>query len=343
MPRSRIRQCLALLVTLSLPVWLSAQEKARFASLQDAMRAGGVLGGGYGPRDVNWIDGGRRYSYIARSDSGESIHITAPATGLDSLLFRAEGLTFPDTAEPFEYESFQWAHDSKHLVFQTHFQQLYRRSGTSDYYVYALADHSLALGARGARTAELSPDGALMGYERDGDLFTYDLAAAKETRLTDDATPTRYNGHFDWVYEEEFGLAQAWSWSPDSRHIAYWQTMKARSPCCSSRTSRARIPTGPRSASRSPAIRIPQWRSASSTSGRVTACGSTPASPASTTCRASTGPAGRIRSRCSPSTGRRTSSSSTSSMSGPGASAWCSRIPRTPGSTCTISTPACRT
>ena len=230
MPRSRVREWLALLVTLSLPVWLSAQEKTRFASLQDAMRAGGALGGGFGPRNVNWIDGGRRYSYIAQSDSGESIRLTDPATGLDSLLFRAEGLTFPGTTAAFEYESFQWAHDSRHLVFQTHFQPLYRRSGTSDYYVYALADRSLTLGARGARTAELSPDGAMMGYERDGDLFVYNLAAAKETRLTEDATPTRYNGHFDWVYEEEFGLAQAWNWSPDGRTIAYWQIDESPEP-----------------------------------------------------------------------------------------------------------------
>src|SRR6185437_7719160 len=34
----------------------------------------------------------------------------------------------------------------------------------------------------------------------------------------------------DWVYEEEFGLAQAWSWSPDSRHIAYWQTNDSKEP-----------------------------------------------------------------------------------------------------------------
>jgi len=41
-----------------------------------------------------------------------------------------------------------------------------------------------------------------MGYERDGDMYVYDLGQKKETRLTSDATPTAYNGHFDWVYEE---------------------------------------------------------------------------------------------------------------------------------------------
>ena len=45
----------------------------------------------------------------------------------------------------------------------------------------------------------------------------------RRARLTNDATEHVYNGHFDWDYEEEFGMVQAWRWSPDSRHIAYWQ------------------------------------------------------------------------------------------------------------------------
>ncbi|HET7790029.1 MAG TPA: DPP IV N-terminal domain-containing protein [Gemmatimonadales bacterium] len=209
----------------------AAQQKARFANLGEALGSGGALNGGSGPRNVNWIDGGKRYSYTARgADGGEEIRAFDPATGKDTLLFTARGLAFPDTAEPFSYESFQWAEDSKHLVFQTRFSQLYRRSGTSDYYVYSLADHSLTLATRGARTAQLSPDGAALGLERDGDMYVYDFATRKETRLTHDATATAYNGHFDWVYEEEFGQAQAWNWSPDSRHLAYWQVDESAEP-----------------------------------------------------------------------------------------------------------------
>ena len=207
-----------------------AQEKQRFATVLDALRAGGALAGGNGPRNVNWIDGGRRYSYIDRGPEGEVIRAHDPATGADTLLFSASGLTFPGTDERFAYNAFQWAHDSRHLVFQTRFQPIYRRSGTSDYFVYSLDDGSLTLAASGARTAELSPDGAMLGYERDGDMFVYDMAAGIEHRLTSDATEHVYNGHFDWVYEEEFGMAQAWNWSPDSRFIAYWQVDESREP-----------------------------------------------------------------------------------------------------------------
>lgn len=221
------------LTLLAVPAAARAQQpKARFATLLDALRASGTLAGDRGPRDVHWIDGGARYSYIADDPTSgrETIRAFDPATGRDTLLFSSEGMTFPDTSEAFVYQSFQWARDSRHLVFQTHFKPLYRRSGTSDFYVYALADHSLQLAARGARTGELSPDGRMLGYERDGDMFVDDLGAKRETRLTHDATDTRFNGHFDWVYEEEFGLAQAWNWSPDSRFIAYWQVDESAEP-----------------------------------------------------------------------------------------------------------------
>jgi dipeptidyl-peptidase-4 len=222
---------LSLILLLALPAVGRAQEKARFTNLMQAIQASGAMSGGSGPRNVVWIDGGKRYSYITRGASGgEEIRALDPATGQDTLLFAARGVMFPDTNEAFSYRSFQWAQDSKHLVFQTRFVPLYRRSGTADYYVYSLADHSMRPAARGARTAELSPDGAMLGYERDGDLFVFDLAQHKETRLTEGATETVYNGHFDWVYEEEFGMAQAWNWSPDSRFIAYWQVDESAEP-----------------------------------------------------------------------------------------------------------------
>ena len=114
-----------------------------------------------------------------------------------------------------------------------------------------MADRALTLAARGARTAELSPGGTLMGYERDGDMFVYDLAQQKELRLTADATPTTYNGHFDWVYEEEFGMAQAWNWSPDSRFIAYWRLDESAEPTIQLSDFEGRHPDWTR-------IRIPQ-------------------------------------------------------------------------------------
>ena len=221
---------LSLLVLLAPAAPASAQQKQRFANLTEALQAGGALSGGSGPRSVNWIDGGRRFSFITRGQDGEEIRAMDPATGQDTLLFSARGVSFPDTAAPFTYRSFEWSRDSRFLVFQTNFRPIYRRSGISDFYVYSLADHSLQPAAKGARTGQLSPDGTMLGLERGGDMYVYDLAQRRERRLTTGATDDVYNGHFDWVYEEEFGLAQAWSWSNDSHYIAFWQVNDSAEP-----------------------------------------------------------------------------------------------------------------
>ena len=213
-----------------LPLAASAQEKQRFSSLEEALQASGILRGRQGPRDVNWIEGGRRYSYTDQADGAPVIRAFDPATGKDTLLFTTAGRTFPGTGQAFNYDSFEWAQDSKHLVFQTNFQPLFRRSGISDFYIYSLADGGIQLATKGARTGELSPNGAMLGFERGGDMYVTTLANHQEKRLTRDASEHVYNGHFDWVYEEEYGQAQAWKWSPDSRYIAYWQLNDSAEP-----------------------------------------------------------------------------------------------------------------
>src|SRR5436305_1302872 len=86
------------------------------------------------------------------------------------------------------------------------------------------------MGTKGARAGELSPNGAILGFERGGDRYVTTLSNHQEKRLTRDSSQHVFNGHFDWVYEEEFGMAQAWKWSPDSRYIAYWQLNDSAEP-----------------------------------------------------------------------------------------------------------------
>jgi dipeptidyl-peptidase-4 len=219
-------------LVICLPFIASAQEKQRFANMNEALQAGAILSGRQGPRNVNWIEGGARFSYTDRDASTGTPLIRAydPLTGKDTVLFTPTGLTFPGTNQPFAYDGFQWTQDSKHLVFSTNFQPLYRRSGIADIYVYSLVNRSMQLATKGARTGELSPNGAMLGFERDGDMYVTTLASQQEKRLTRDASEHVYNGHFDWVYEEEFGLAQAWKWSRDSRYIAYWQLDDSAEP-----------------------------------------------------------------------------------------------------------------
>jgi len=72
-----------------LPYVASAQEKQRFSSLDEALEAGAILNGRQGPRNVNWIEGGRRFSYTDRDARTNTPLIRAydPATGKDTSLW----------------------------------------------------------------------------------------------------------------------------------------------------------------------------------------------------------------------------------------------------------------
>ncbi|HEY6806039.1 MAG TPA: S9 family peptidase [Pyrinomonadaceae bacterium] len=70
-----------------------------------------------------------------------------------------------------------------------------------------------------------SPDGRMVSFVRDNNLYVEDLGMQRRERaLTKDGGPKILNGRLDWVYQEELygrGNFGAYWWSPDSQSIAY--------------------------------------------------------------------------------------------------------------------------
>jgi dipeptidyl-peptidase-4 len=199
-------------------------HKRVYANMLDANRASAQLAGESGPANVNWINDGKRFSYIKRVDNKQQIWVNDPQTGQDELIFDPDSIYIPGTNTPFTFGSFQWSLNSKFILFRSNFRAVWRRTGIADYYFYSLADKTLKLVAKDAQTAEISPDGTKVGFETGGNLFVFDFKSDITTQLTFDAKDYFYNGRFGWVYAEEFGLPKAWLWSPDGRSIAFWQT-----------------------------------------------------------------------------------------------------------------------
>ncbi|HYK77168.1 MAG TPA: S9 family peptidase [Daejeonella sp.] len=71
----------------------------------------------------------------------------------------------------------------------------------------------------------LSPDGKLVAFTRNNDLYVVDIEGKKEIRHTNDGSDVIYNGWASWVYYEEIlGRAtryKAFWWSPDSKRLAF--------------------------------------------------------------------------------------------------------------------------
>jgi len=70
-----------------------------------------------------------------------------------------------------------------------------------------------------------SPDGRMVSFVRDNDLYVEDLSTQRRERaLTSDGSAKILNGRLDWVYQEELygrGNFGAYWWSPDSTTIVF--------------------------------------------------------------------------------------------------------------------------
>src|SRR5262245_27168794 len=68
---------------------------------------------------------------------------------------------------------------------------------------------------------KFSPNGKLVGYVRDYDVYAYDLGNDKEHRVTTGGTQRVSHGLAEFVAQEEMDRYSGYWWSPDSKFIAY--------------------------------------------------------------------------------------------------------------------------
>lgn len=76
------------------------------------------------------------------------------------------------------------------------------------------------------KAVNFAPNGEMLAFVRDNDLYVYNISDRREVRLTHDGSETMLNGTLSWVYWEEiFGRRDiGYWWSHDSKAIAYLQT-----------------------------------------------------------------------------------------------------------------------
>jgi|CXWL01.1.fsa_nt_gi dipeptidyl-peptidase-4 len=193
----------------------------------------------FGP--ARWLPDGTAYAIVERSGpagpgqagpdagaAGSSIVRYDAATGARTVLVEAASLTPPGAKEPLDIDDYAWSDDGTRLLIFTNTKKVWRRNTRGDYWVLGLADGGLRQVGREAPESSLmfakfSPDGGRVAYVQANDLYVETLATGRVQRLTRDGSATIINGTTDWVYEEELDLRDAFRWSPDGRHLAYWQ------------------------------------------------------------------------------------------------------------------------
>jgi dipeptidyl-peptidase-4 len=162
------------------------------------------------------------------SEGGKDIVRHDAATGQTETLVAAEELIPASESKPLEVEDFTWSRDKSLLLVYTNSQRVWRQKTRGDYWLLDRPNKVLRKVGENAPEAslmfaKLSPDGTMIAYVRERNIYAEEVRTGKVRKLTDTSSDNIINGTFDWVYEEELSLRDGFRWGPDSKSIAYWQ------------------------------------------------------------------------------------------------------------------------
>src|SRR5216117_3826969 len=174
-----------------------------------------------------WTKDGAAYTTIETDSAGHTdLYRVDAVSGRKERLVRGADLVPPGAALPVAIEEYRFSSDGTRLLIFTNSARVWRQSTKGTYYVWDLpARRLIPVSAQPGYQmfAKLSPDGRMVAFVRDNNLYVTDLATGAETALTTDGGENVINGTSDWVYEEGLDLRDAFRWSPDGRRIAFWR------------------------------------------------------------------------------------------------------------------------
>ena len=179
---------------------------------------------------VHWLEDGTGYSALEYNSDHTGMELVKYVIKSNEREVLVEADEFiPEGAErPLRVSSYTWSPDGSNILIFTNTSRVWRRNDKGDYWIFDTKERKLKqLGTfadpSSLKFAKFSPDSKKVGYVYYNNIYVEDVATGKITQLTDNGTETLINGTFDWVYEEEFNDRDGFRWSPDSKHIAYWQ------------------------------------------------------------------------------------------------------------------------
>ena len=179
---------------------------------------------------VRWLDDGTGYEALEPSQNitrGREIVKYDATTGQREVLIPADFFLPYRNSEPLAIQEYYWTQDGKKLLIFTNSKKVWRRNTRGDYWVFNLEDRKLQkLGGEAEAStlmfAKFSPRGDRVAYVAKNNIYVENLNTGQIQLLTEDGSDTIINGTSDWTYEEEFGVRDGFRWSPDGRHIAFW-------------------------------------------------------------------------------------------------------------------------
>lgn len=179
-------------------------------------------------RSFRSMSDGRYYTTLNRErtsimqyefSSGKAVATLFDLKDVESRKISQKG----EFALPRTIDDYEIAPDGHHILLKTETEAIYRRSSRSTVFHYDVRRQQIEpLSTGKLMIPTFSPDGRMVAFVRDNNIFIRKFDYDSEVQVTTDGKRNEIiNGATDWVYEEELYCTKLLSWSEDGRHLAF--------------------------------------------------------------------------------------------------------------------------
>ncbi len=169
---------------------------------------------------LNSMKNGKEYTVIDYIKNDISIDKYSYKSGkkTNSILKSSE-------IDSLKFDGYKFNANEEKLLLKVNTESIYRYSDKSFIYAFDIKSKELIkISDKKISLADFSPNGKMVSYVFDNNLYIYELSSGKTTKCTTDGVRNKIiNGATDWVYEEEFAIVKGYEWSHDSKFLAYYK------------------------------------------------------------------------------------------------------------------------
>ncbi len=185
--------------------------------------------------NVQWMPDSKAFLFLKTDKKTHTVSIFKHTvkSGKETVYINGKDLLKPGSEKPLHFMSYSLSNSGNKIIFKSDARRVWRRYDEARFYVYDPAKKQLTPvydGPDRIRHMHLSGDETRAGFTLHNNLFLKDFSTGQTSAITKDGSDVILNGLADWVYEEEFGQSDYWSWSPNSRYIAYLRFDQTRVP-----------------------------------------------------------------------------------------------------------------
>ncbi len=132
-----------------------------------------------------------------------------------------------------KFSDYEFSADETKILIATAKESIFRHSFRATYFVFERKRNLISPLSKGGKQqmATFSPNGRMVAFVRDANIYLVKLDYGTESAVTKDGEPGKITyGLPDWVYEEEFSFNKAFEWSPDNGFIAFMRFDQSNVP-----------------------------------------------------------------------------------------------------------------